>query len=321
MKRVLVTGAGGFLGRHCLPLLAERAERVDAVLHAGSHTSAIAPWTCSRAETGPTWPNVRLHRANLLQRQEVTQLIREVCPTHLLHLAWLTAPGKFWTSPDNFRWLKASLQLAREFQQSGGERLVIAGSCAEYDWTPGVCHETRTAIAPATVYGQAKAALQLGVAALASTTGLSTAWARLFFLYGPGASAQRFPGTVLEALLNHQVARCTHGQQLRDFLHGQDAAAALVRLLETSVTGPINVASGVAVRLADLATEIADRLGRRDLLRLGALPADPAEPPQVVADIARLRGEVRWTPQYDLASGLTDTLAWWQRSLRERLAA
>ena len=59
-----------------------------------------------------------------------------MAPTHLLHLAWYAEPGLFWRSPENLRWVEASLRLLRAFAEHGGQRAVMAGSCAEYAWQP-----------------------------------------------------------------------------------------------------------------------------------------------------------------------------------------
>ncbi len=65
---------------------------------------------------------------------------REVQPTHLLHFAWIATPGVYWDSAENFRWVSAGERLLRSFRAHGGRRVVMAGSCAEYDWARvGVC--------------------------------------------------------------------------------------------------------------------------------------------------------------------------------------
>src|SRR5688572_5048389 len=144
MKRVLVTGASGFLGLHALPVLAARGFEVHA--------------TSLRKQ--PVVPGVRWHQSNLLDEQSIARLIAEVRVSHLLHLAWCAVPGRFWTAPENLLWAGASLNLIRAFRDHGGERVVVAGTCAEYDWHAGPCREDTTPIRPATVYGRCKHATQ-----------------------------------------------------------------------------------------------------------------------------------------------------------------
>ena len=126
MKKVLLTGASGFVGRHCLPALVARGYEVHAV-----SSSATAP--------ADTPPGVRWHQADLLDGAQVSALLAQVRPRHLLHSAWYAVPGKYWTAPENFRWVRASLHLLQTFAAHGGRRVVVVGSSAEYDWHYGYC--------------------------------------------------------------------------------------------------------------------------------------------------------------------------------------
>ena len=121
--------------------------------------------------------------------------------------------------------------------------------------------------------------------------------------------------SIVSSLLKKEVARCTDGEQVRDYLHVQDVADAFTALVEADLTGPVNVGSGHPVKVRDLAIHVARRLNAEELLSLGALPRPPNDPPFVVADVGRLTREVGWMPRYDLAAGLDKTIAWWTRRL------
>jgi len=235
-----------------------------------------------------------------------------VQPTHLLHCAWYAVPGKYWTAAENFRWVEVGLHLLEAFADHGGQRVVGVGSCAEYDWHDGHCSELTTPLNPATTYGLCKHASQLLLTGFSKHAKLSAAWGRLFFLYGPHEPAERLVASVVQSILREEPARSSHGQQIRDFLYVQDAADALVALLDSDVLGPVNIASGVPVALHEVVQEIADQLERPDLVLLGAIPTLENEPPLLVADVARLHDEVGWSPQYDLPGGLAETIKWWK---------
>src|SRR5262249_40282661 len=106
-------------------------------------------------------------------------------------------------------------------------------------------------------------------------------------------------------------AECTTGEQTRDFLHVQDAASAFVALLQGKHQGPINIASGHAVSVKEMATEIARQIGRPELLRLGALRSPENEPPSIVGDNGLLL-KLGWTPRYDLPGGIAQSIEWWK---------
>jgi nucleoside-diphosphate-sugar epimerase len=306
MSTVLVTGAGGFIGRHCLPLLARTGFGVEAVY--------------AEAPVLPDAGAARWHQADLLDAAQARALIRRLRPTHLLHLAWYAVPGRFWTAPENAAWLSASETLFEDFFAQGGTRVVAAGSCAEYDWhhgdSGGVCSETDTPLAPATPYGAAKHELQRKLAALSAGPGLSSAWGRIFLLYGPHEHPARLVPSVIRALLAGEPARCTRGDQVRDFLHVADAADALVSLLASTVTGAVNIGSGTGVPVREVVERIAARMQAPHLLRMGALPTPAGEPPTLVAGTARLRGELGWKAAIPLDAGLDRTIAWWKSTIR-----
>jgi len=287
VKRVLVTGSGGFIGRRTLEPLAELG--FDVVRNA----------------------------ADLLAPDAAERVIDEVRPTHLLHLAWYAEHGKFWTSPENLRWVEASLALLRAFADAGGRRAVLAGTCAEYDWNEGDGTFAEDApLAPATLYGAAKAGLHQIAAAYAAQASFEFAWGRVFFLYGADEAPGRLFASVAGALLGGEPARTTDGSQVRDFMHVDDVGAAFAALLASGVHGAVNIASGEGVAVRDAIAEIARAAGRPDLLELGALPQRPGEPPRLVADARRLREEVGFAPAFGLAEGIAATVE--QLRIRER---
>jgi len=304
--RVLVTGATGCVGRHVLPRLVARGWDVHAV---------------ASRQTPPAEPGVVWHRADLLDPSQTGVLVRDVGASHLLHLAWFIAPGRWADAPDNFAWVQASLHLLDAFRQVGGRRLVTAGSCLEYDWGYGYCSERRTPCAPHTKYGVCKHALQLLTTAAADAHGLSSAWGRIFFLYGPHEHPDRLVAYVIRSLLAGEPARCSHGRQIRDYLFADDVADAMVCLLDSAIEGPINIGSGEPIALREMVTRIGDLIGRPDLIELGAIPAAATDTPLVVADPRRLSAELGWRPSADLDIGLEKTIQWWRTALdREREA-
>jgi len=116
-------------------------------------------------------------------------------------------------------------------------------------------------------------------------------------------------------LLKGEPACCTDGRQMRDFLYVKDVAAAFVSLLESNISGPINIASGLPIAIKDIILDIAKKINRSDLVRLGALMRPPDDPPLLVADTTRLKNELGWSPQYALNKGLDETISWWRNHL------
>ncbi len=305
MKKVLLTGASGFIGRHCIPFLLEKGYRVYAV-DSGNYESVIE--------------NKNLFRLtlNLHNERRTEEILAEIKPTHLLHLAWYTEHGLFWNSDRNIEWVISSLRLFTGFLNNGGKRVVVAGTCAEYDWQYGVCNEKLTPLKPSTLYGVSKNSLNNILYRYALLHDVSYAWGRIFFLYGPYEIEKRIIPYVITSLLKNEPARCTEGQQIRDFLHVEDVANAFVSLLDSNLNGSVNIASGMPVSIKQIAEKLGSIINKPDLVQLGARSDSPDEPPVILADVNRLKFELDWHPKYDLDQGLQSTVAWWKDKLIEK---
>lgn len=260
---------------------------------------------------------VHWHNADLLDPTAVQSVVAAAAPERLVHLAWYAEHGLFWTSPENLRWVEATLRLLRAFADAGGRRAVVAGTCAEYEWTPegGVLAE-EAPLRPATLYGAAKDATRRVAEAFARVSEMELAWGRVFLLYGPGEPPGRLVPSVIRALLVGEQAEIGSPNLVRDFMHVEDVGGAFAALLDSRLTGAVNVATGEPRHICEVVDTIADLVGRPELVRRAALPARPGEPATLVADARRLHEEVGFSPQFSLREGLATTIDWWRREPR-----
>ena len=297
MAVVLLTGARGFVGRQI----------AKGLVALGMETHALSSTGADLSIPAHAW-----HRANLMDKSSTQALLETVRPTHLVHAAWDTTHGSFWTSDANYAWLCASLGLIEAFQAVGGQRLVVVGSCAEYDWRFGFCSEDTTPLKPTLPYGLCKASLFQLCQAYAKSHAVSMAWARIFLLYGPHERPQRLVPSIANALLARRAAPCTQGNQIRDLMHVEDAGGAIAALSASDVSGGVNIGSGHPIPLSSVGLEIGRQLGRPDLVKLGALPTRPDDPPVLIPDTRRLYTELGFKPRFDLASGIADSIEFWR---------
>jgi nucleoside-diphosphate-sugar epimerase len=202
LKRLLVSGANGFIGRHVLAALNEDNDGYE--VH-GLSRSAPAE------QEGIYW-----HQADLLSPSS-DKIVRDIGATHLLHLAWETERPAYWTSEDNVLWIEASTRLLRSFQAAGGNSFVGVGTCSEYAPSSERCSELTTPIAPWSIYGASKAALALLAPPLLGPD-ITATWARLFYLYGPGEPEDRLVPRLLGAVASGEEIK-VHVNHVRDYLH------------------------------------------------------------------------------------------------------
>jgi nucleoside-diphosphate-sugar epimerase len=296
--RALVTGAAGFVGSRVTRALAGGELDVHAVVrsHPGPRLECV--------------DGIRLERCDLADPGAVAELVARVEPEVCIHCAWIATPGAYLTSPENATHERIAQHLALTLVEHGCARIVGVGTCFEYAPSGGQLHET-SPLGPTTPYARAKLAALEYMQNACDGSETTLAWARLFYLYGPGEDPRRLVPSVVLSLLAGRPARTTPGGQLRDFLHVDDAAAALVAVARSDVTGPVNVGAGRAVTVRELVETLGRITARSDLVELGALPYASGDRMVVIADTRRLADACGWAPVLSLAEGLRGTAEWW----------
>ena len=289
--KILLTGAGGFLGRYVLDCLHRQGVKTVML---GRRRPANADFADFVA-------------ADLLTAADLPSLIKAIGATHLLHLAWYTEHGKYWTSPMNLRWVDVTVRLVEAFCQAGGRQVVVAGTCAEYDWSHGNCREDSTPLNPGTLYGTAKDATRRLVSALCAQHQVACAWGRVFLPFGTGEVRQRLVPSLIEVLQKKREPFGVNAASDRDFLHAADVAEGFLCLLRNAASGAYNISSGQPVKIAEVVRELARLLNADPLPVLGLTGERSGEPALLVGENVKLKA-LGWRPALSLAQGLERTV-------------
>src|SRR5271169_5148039 len=125
--RILVTGAAGFIGAHVVRALAGKGHEVCAAVRDNKMLKS------------QHWQEGDIHfvALDLNEDASIRPAVNQICPDVTVHLAWYAVPGKYWTAPVNLDCVRATLNLAQALSEVRCNRLVVSGSCAEYDWDYG----------------------------------------------------------------------------------------------------------------------------------------------------------------------------------------
>ena len=300
MKRVLVTGVTGFVGRHVVEPLRGLGFEIHGTSRGGEAVDGLAS----------------MQRIDLLAEGAAREIVEKAKPSHLMHLAWTPSGARMRSTDENEAWTRASVSLFEAFAAAGGKRAVFVGTCAEYDWSYERLIEDETPLKPRTPYGASKNATRETVQAAAASRNASVAWARLFFLYGPYEPRGRLVSDLCEGLLAGRDIELSSGLQERDYMHVEDAGSVLALLLARDVSGAINVATGSAVPVRTIATTLARMTKGEHFLQFGRRPSPPDDPPRLVGDVGKLTRELGFRPRHGLDDGLAQTLEWWRASGR-----
>jgi nucleoside-diphosphate-sugar epimerase len=282
--RVLLTGATGFIGSHVARELLNRGHEVHAV---------VRP-TSDRGRLRDVESRIRFH-----VQPDFADAPLE--PDLAIHLAWYAVPGKYLAAPENNECLASSAALLGHL----GGRVVCAGTCFEYDTSLGRLRED-SPTRPTSLYARTKDDLRRLVEERPDA-----AWVRFFYQFGPREDGRRLVPGVILSLLKGEPVKLSPGEQRRDYLHVEDVASAVCSVAESRLKGPVNIGSGRAVSVREIAGLLAAFAGRPDLLQFGAVPYYDGEPMLIEAENAKLRS-TGWAPRYGLEAGLRRTFDWWR---------
>jgi len=269
--KVLMTGATGFVGRQILKVLVERGFFVKVLIREPS-----------RLDSNQNLKNVEICVINDVFNTPPEQLNQLVSGFNLMiHAAWNVEPKSYLTSSKNIDSLKGTLDLARAFFDSGGQKFVGIGTCAEYDLTSNDI-DTCTPLMPKSLYAACKLSVFQVISEISRLLDKDFVWCRLFYLFGEGEQQHRLVPYIRRQLEAGEEVLLSQGDQIRDFLNVRTAAESIVKVALGRKSGVENICSGVGITVRDLAESIADEYGRRDLLRFGARPDNLFDPPRIV---------------------------------------
>jgi dTDP-6-deoxy-L-talose 4-dehydrogenase (NAD+) len=284
--KIFVTGANGFIGRaFCHAAIAAGHE----VLGLCRHVTSPLPSGC-QALVGDL--------AHLPWEE-----VQRFAPDALLHLAWIATPGAYLNSPENDTLIGQSEELFRKAMDLGVHHLAATGSCIEYAPAEQPLGEDVSPLAPALPYSHAKMATSRMLESLATEREVLWTWFRLFYCFGEGEHPDRIVSWIMRKLAVGDSVEVKTPDSVKDYIHVDDVASAMLWCLEKRITGPVNVACGRGIRIFDLAQKIAQVVQADPSLVSGANPPAHDPFPTVVADISRLK-DSGWTPRLSLAQGL-----------------
>lgn len=239
MKRVVLTGCSGLIGKEAIKPLEEEGFEVITV---------------------------NSKNCNLFDYNQVENFFLQYKPEYLLHFAWITG-GDYLSNPINHEYVSASMNMLKVFKKNGGKRAVFAGTCFEYKFKDTPIKEDDP-LAPASIYAKCKVELNSLASDYCRENQILFSWGRIFYVYGDNEKKGRLTQSIIEKVTNDEVVTVKFGQLIRDYMHSKDIARAFVKVLVSNLTGDVNICTGEGISLGDLAKRIAAKYNKEQLVQV-----------------------------------------------------
>lgn len=296
-KKILVTGATGYIGSHVCDELIKKNYDVHATVFSRVFDSS---------------KNLVSHKLNLMDRKAVSSFFEKNKFDIIIHLAWYVGP-KCQISPLNIEWLESSLHLIKTFWENGGKTVLVSGSMSEYDFSYGWCIEDKTPLNSPSLYGQTKAALYQILEKFCKFHDLNLKWARIFNIYGLNEKKTRLIPYIINSMLKNEDVNVSHCNQIQNYMNILDVAKALIMFLESDITGAVNIAANEPVKLKYMIEFCKREIKYNKKINYGAIKPS-FEQLFLSGDISRLHKEVGFKQSISLENGLKDTINYWRNN-------
>jgi len=268
MKKVLVTGATGFIGNYVIEELIKQ------------HVDIIATSANEEKAKQQTWfENVKYIPFDFANFDSTTNYFLYFNePDVLIHLAWEGLPNytSSFHTEENLPGHKALLE---NLIEHGVRNITVTGTCLEYGMQQGCLSEDLPA-QPSNFYSIAKNELRIFIEALQQQYNFSFKWIRLFYMYGEGQNKNSLLSQLDKAVKNgDEVFNMSGGEQTRDYLPVETVGEYIVKIaLQKNVEGIINCCSGVPIKIKDFVEQHLIKTGKSIKLNLGYYPYTDYEP-------------------------------------------
>jgi UDP-glucose 4-epimerase len=300
-RRVLVTGAGGFVGANLTRRLIEDGHEVSTVERPGS--------------TGDRLDGLAIERSavDLRERDAVVELLAQQRPEWVFHLA---AHGAYSWQTDSHGILESNFRgtvnVVDACVLTGCDVLVNTGSSSEYGYCDRPPVES-DAPRPNSDYAVAKAAATLYVGHAGREGGHRFATLRLYSVYGPWEDERRLVPTLIECGLRGELPPLVNPDVARDFVHVDDVVDAYLRAAQSDgleAGGIYNVGSGTQTTIRQIVTVARSVMQIERKPDWGSMPDRQWDTNVWVSDSGKAARELGWSARTDIESGLQRTVEW-----------
>lgn len=313
-KKVLVTGADGFIGSHLVEALLQKGSDVRAFVYYSSFNS----WGWLDTLTGEQLKQLDVFSGDIRDPNGVAQAVQG-CDV-VFHLAALIAIPFSYHSPDSYvdTNIKGTLNILQAARNQGTERVLVTSTSEVYGTAQYVPIDEKHPFQGQSPYSATKIGADRLAESFYRSFETPVVIVRPFNAYGPRQSARAVIPTMITQLLSgHTELRLGSLSPTRDFNYVKDTAQGFILLAEAdeAIGQEVNIATGVEHAIGDVAQILISELNpmARIVTDEQRLRPEASEVFRLMGDNTRITTLTPWRPAFDLKAGLRDTIAWFKQ--------
>lgn len=306
-RRVLVTGATGFIGSHLTRRLAGDGAEVYVLIRPGS--DAIYP------RLKDVWGDINIIKADLKSVEGLEYALSGIEPEIIYHLAAYTNVGRSLEHAKECIQtnIHGTVNLLSALEKVDYERFIHTGTNEEYGDNKVPFREDMKE-KPTSPYSVSKCASEMFCLMHHKAYGRPILILRPFNAYGPWQSCNRIiPEVIMSSLLGEEI-KMTGGEQTREFNYIDDIVEGLTKASDNkkAIGEIINIGCGEEYSVREVVEKTVGLVGNNNKILFGALPYRPNEIWRMFCDNSKAREILKWEPDYTLEAGLKKTIEWYR---------
>lgn len=312
-KRVLVTGADGFIGSHLTEQLVKEGAKVKAFVYYNAFNS----WGWLDSLPGPVFREIEILAGDVRDAHYVELATKD--SDVVFHLAALIGIPFSYDCPDSYldTNIKGTLNVLQAAKKSNVEKLLVTSTSEVYGTALYVPIDEKHPFQAQSPYSASKIGADRLAESFHRSFGLPVVIVRPFNTYGPRQSARAVIPTIIVQLLS-TPAEIKLGSltPIRDFTYVKDTVSGFVELAKSdkSIGQEVNIAAGIEISIGQLAKELISQLSPTTRIVCDEARVRPrqSEVERLFGSNEKIKTLTNWKPQYDLSRGLSETIAWFQ---------
>ena len=292
--KLVVTGGSGFIGKPVISLLLKRGHYIMALSRFADDYNKV------NTEESLQWINTSLDLD-----ETVLQQIKDFVPEAIIHLAWEKIPDfSFETSLHN---LNNQVTFFKQIcQLSSVKKIIVAGSCFEYNQSFGECLESDICVST-NYFTWAKNTVRDFLEVECLHKHIDLIWARIFYVYGPGQRSGSLMPVIIKNLLEGKLPDLRKPSNANDFVFVDDVAEGFSHLLEKEIqSGIYNLGSGESTPVIDVLRIIDKQINSIESIADQVLTnaKQPVKEMDVWANIEKTTHSLNWRPSVTMEEGI-----------------